>query len=83
MQTTLPSSWYLDEDVFALEREHIFLSEWLCVGRQEDIPASGDHRVLDIQGESIILLRNNQGQLRAFYNVCRHRGAQLCASAGA
>jgi len=81
MQTTLPSSWYLDEDVFALEREHIFLSEWLCVGRQEDIPASGDHRVLDIQGESIILLRNTKGQLRAFYNVCRHRGAQLCVSA--
>jgi Rieske 2Fe-2S family protein len=83
MQTTLPSSWYLDEDIFALEREHIFFAEWLCVGREEDIPAPGDHRVLDIQGESIILLRNTQGSLKAFYNVCRHRGAQLCASASA
>lgn len=81
MQITLPSSWYTDEGIFSLEREHIFLDEWLCVGRKEDIPSPGDHRVLDIQGESIILLRNGEQQLKAFYNVCRHRGAQLCATA--
>lgn len=82
MQTTLPSSWYQDEHIFSLEREHIFFQEWLCVGREEDFPNAGDHRVLDIQGESIILLRNTTGSLRAFYNVCRHRGARLCAAAG-
>jgi len=82
MQTTLPSSWYQDEQIFALEREHIFFQEWLCVGRNEDIPTAGDHRVLDIQGESIILLRNTKGSIRAFYNVCRHRGARLCAAHG-
>jgi len=81
MQTTLPSSWYLDSEIFSLERNHIFFQEWLCVGREEDIPAPGDHRVLDVQGESIILLRNDEGHLKAFYNVCRHRGAQLCATA--
>jgi len=80
MQITLPSSWYTREDIFALEREHIFLREWLCVARQEDIPATGDHRIIGVQGESIILLRNANGQLRAFYNVCRHRGARLCAA---
>lgn len=79
MEITLPSSWYLDHDIFALEREHIFLQEWLCVGRQEEIINPGDHRVLNVQGESIILLRNGENQLRAFYNVCRHRGARLCA----
>jgi len=82
MQTTLPSSWYQDEHIFSLEREHIFLQEWLCVAREEDIVNAGDHRILDIQGESIILLRNAEGSLRAFYNVCRHRGAQLCATQG-
>ena len=82
MQTTLPSSWYQDEHIFALEREHIFLQEWLCVAREEDIAGAGDHRILDIQGESIILLRNAEGSLRAFYNVCRHRGARLCATQG-
>ncbi len=80
MEITLPSSWYLNADIYALEREHIFFNEWLCVGREEDIPAPGDHRVLDIQGESIILLRNGENQLRAFYNVCAHRGARLCAT---
>ena len=77
MQTTLPSSWYLDDEIFALERDHIFHREWLCVGRDEDLASTGDHRVLDVQGESVILIRNSDGDLRAFYNVCRHRGATL------
>jgi Rieske 2Fe-2S family protein len=80
MQLTLPSSWYIDNEIFLLEREHIFFREWLCVGREEDILLSGNYRILDIHGESVILLRNGEGQLRAFYNVCRHRGAQLCAT---
>ncbi len=41
MEITLPSSWYLDPGIFALEREHIFFQEWLCVGREEDIPNAG------------------------------------------
>ncbi|MGI9284419.1 MAG: aromatic ring-hydroxylating oxygenase subunit alpha [Pseudomonadales bacterium] len=80
LEKTLPSSWYLQDDIFALEREHIFLAEWVCVGREEDLPAPGDHKVLDLYGESILLLRNRMGSLRAFYNVCRHRGAQICAA---
>jgi len=81
LEETLPSSWYLQTDIYALEREHIFMREWLCVARDEDIPLAGDHKVLDVFGESILLLRNQDFQLRAFYNVCRHRGAQLCAAA--
>lgn len=80
LETTLPSSWYTDQDIFELECQHIFMREWQCVGRGEELPNPGDHRVLDVQGESILLLRNTQGQLRAFYNVCRHRGARLCAA---
>ena len=82
MQTTLPSTWYLDDEIFELESEHIFLSEWLCVGRQEDLAKNGDFQVLEIQGESVILVRNTQGELKAFYNVCRHRGATLCVAEG-
>lgn len=78
LETTLPSSWYLSDDIFQLEREHIFMREWICVGREEEIPSPGDHKVLDVYGESILLLRNTGGKLRGFYNVCRHRGAQLC-----
>ena len=37
-EKTLPSNWYLDSDIFELEREHIFMREWLCVGREEQFP---------------------------------------------
>ena len=80
LESTLPSDWYLDRGVYELEREHIFLREWFCVGREEALSAPGDHRVLDLHGESVLLLRNQQGELRAFYNVCRHRGARLCVA---
>jgi len=79
LETTLPSSWYLEESIFALEREHIFYREWICVAREEQVPEAGDHLVLDVYGESILLVRNLEGVLRAFYNVCRHRGARICA----
>ncbi|MDX1555869.1 MAG: aromatic ring-hydroxylating dioxygenase subunit alpha [Xanthomonadales bacterium] len=82
LETTLPSSWYTQQAVFDIEREHIFMREWLCMGRAEDLAGPGDHRILDVFGESVILLRNHDSELRAFYNVCRHRGARLCTHPG-
>lgn len=78
LEPTLPSSWYLKDKYYALEREHIFMREWVCAGREEELPATGDHKVLDLFGESILLLRNDRSELKAFYNVCRHRGARIC-----
>ncbi len=78
LEPTLPSSWYSSPQVFALEKERIFCREWICVAREEELAAPGAHRVLDILGESILVVRNREGQLRAFYNVCRHRGSRLC-----
>jgi len=78
LEPTLPSAWYRDPRVFAAEKERIFCREWLCVGREEQLAAPGEFRVLDVCGESLILLRNRAGELRAFYNVCRHRGSRLC-----
>jgi len=82
LEPTLPTFWYQREDVFALEKEHIFFREWMCVGREEELARPGDHRVVDVCGQSIVLVRNPAGALRAFYNVCRHRGARLCAPDG-
>jgi Rieske 2Fe-2S family protein len=82
LEPTLPTFWYQRDDVYALEQEHIFFREWMCVGREEELPRAGDHRVIDVCGQSIILVRNQQGALRAFYNVCRHRGARLCSPPG-
>jgi Rieske 2Fe-2S family protein len=78
LEQTLPSSWYYSDRIHALEKERIFCREWVCVAREEELPTSGNYRILEVVGESIILVRNRQGQLRAFYNVCRHRGARLC-----
>ncbi len=80
IEKTLPSNWYLDEDIFALEREHIFFKEWVCIGREEEWPDAGSHKVLDILGESIIVVRSKEGRINGFYNVCVHRGSQLCAT---
>ena len=78
LEETLPSRWYHAEDIYAREKERIFCREWLCVAREEELPQPGDFLVLDVVGESILLVRNRKGLLRAFYNVCRHRGARLC-----
>jgi Rieske 2Fe-2S family protein len=83
LEPTLPSTWYCDERIFRLEKERLFAREWLCAGREEQLAAPGDYRVLEVLGESILLLRNRQGVLKAYYNVCRHRGAQLCRVAAA
>ncbi len=80
LEPTLPSSWYRSERIFALEKERIFCREWICAGREEELLDPGSHRVLEVLGESILLARNRRGELHAFYNVCRHRGARLCRS---
>ncbi|HEV2741037.1 MAG TPA: aromatic ring-hydroxylating dioxygenase subunit alpha [Candidatus Elarobacter sp.] len=74
----LDARWYHAPDVFAAERERIFAHEWICVGRCEQLERTGDFLLAEIAGESIIVVRGNGEQLRAFYNVCRHRGTRLC-----
>jgi Rieske 2Fe-2S family protein len=77
-EASLHRDWYLDPACYRREREAIFLRDWFCAGRAEDWEGPGSHRVLDCFGESILTVRNREGQLRAFYNVCRHRGSRLC-----
>ena len=78
LEPTLPSSWYTSEQVFALEKERIFCRDWVCVARAEELAEPGAWRVLNVLGESLLLVRTPKGTLRAFYNVCRHRGTRLC-----
>src|SRR5215467_13098988 len=79
MQRSLPSRYYTTPEIFRREQELIFAREWFCAGREEDIPAPGDYRVLDVAGESVLAVRTKRGELKAHYNVCRHRGTRLCA----
>ncbi|HCU89305.1 MAG TPA: hypothetical protein DGR97_05160 [Gammaproteobacteria bacterium] len=78
----LPGDFYTSTDVEALERTHIFGQEWLCVGRQEEFSKPGDYRTLDIAGEPIIICRSKSDTMRAFYNICRHRGTQVVTGSG-
>ena len=81
MERTLHRDYYLSENIFQLEQERIFYREWFCAGREEDLPRPGDYRVLDVAGESILVVRNREGRLVGHYNVCRHRGSRLAPEA--
>lgn len=75
---TLPGSWYTSADIFAAEQEHVFEAMWFCAVRSADLPTPGAFRRVDVGRESVLVVRGRDGQLRAFLNVCRHRGAQIC-----
>ena len=75
---TLPAKYYTDPAYYRDELEHFFGRMWVYVGRTDQIPGPGDYFLRDILGESIIVTRNQTGGVNAFYNLCRHRGTQLC-----
>lgn len=78
MERSLPSSAYLTEDAHRKDIDRIFAREWVCAGREEDVAEPGDHKLIDLAGQSLIVVRTKAGEIRAHYNVCRHRGARLC-----
>lgn len=82
LEKTLPGSHYLDVDHFQRERDAIFHREWFCAGRVEGLQCKGEYRLLNILGESILLVCDENSTVRGFNNVCRHRGSELIRSAG-
>jgi len=78
---TMPGELYTSPDILAEERERIFAHAWHCVGRTSAVASPGDFIVRSIAGESVIILRDRRGELRAHFNVCRHRGTRLCEAA--
>ena len=89
---TLPQRYFVSPDVFAEEQEKIFLTQWVLVGHQSQLaqagyyftaevgPPSLDYGVTGIGPESLIVVRDKRGEIRGFYNVCRHRGSRLIES---
>ena len=75
---TMPRERYTSPDVLVEENERIFARHWNCVGRVSRLTSAGDYVVRDVAGESLIILRDRGGELRAFFNVCRHRGTRIC-----
>jgi Rieske 2Fe-2S family protein len=91
---TLPQEYFVSPEVFAKEQERIFARQWVLVGHQNQIANPGDYFVQEVgrppssdygatgpRPESLIILRDKGGEVRAFYNVCRHRGTRLCEDA--
>jgi Rieske 2Fe-2S family protein len=75
---TLPGRYYYDPDLYALEQERIFGTLWTCVGLAQTLGEPGDYLTTEVAGEPVLVVRGQDGVLRAFLNVCRHRGARLC-----
>ncbi|NBY61044.1 MAG: Rieske (2Fe-2S) protein [Actinobacteria bacterium] len=73
---------YNSPEIFALEMQKIYGTNWCFAGLSEELTKIGDRLVVDIGNESVLVLRNRENQLRAFYNVCQHRGSQLCDASG-
>jgi Rieske 2Fe-2S family protein len=76
--STLPGLSYTDPALFQRELEMIFEARWIAAARSADLGDPGAFRTLDVGRENVILVRGRDGQLRAFLNVCRHRGARVC-----
>src|SRR3954452_16389166 len=72
---------YHARDVWELEQERIFSRNWYCIGREEQLPGAGDYLTHEVAGESVIVIRGKDGAIRAFANVCRHRGSRLLGDA--
>lgn len=79
-ETLIPDA-YTSEAFLALERERVFGSSWVAVGCTAQLREPGDVLVTEVGERSIFVVRHQDGELRAFYNVCRHRGTQLLTSA--
>jgi choline monooxygenase len=79
---TLPYSWYDDEQILRRERSLIFARSWQYAGRAAEIAKPGSFLATDAGGVPIIVTRDGDGELRAFLNVCRHRGAVLADGCG-
>lgn len=73
----LPAEAYTSPQFLELERQTVFSDHWVCVGLASDVAEPGDVMPVDLAGLPIVLVRDRQGTLRAFHNICSHRGIQL------
>jgi phenylpropionate dioxygenase-like ring-hydroxylating dioxygenase large terminal subunit len=79
--STIPSSWYTDKGLYELELKTVFSNSWQLAGRLDQVRQPGQYVTSDIAGEPIVVVRGNDGVLRAFFNVCRHHAAAVMTDA--
>lgn len=81
MRSTLTGTDYTDSAVYAHERATVFAHSWYLAGLAQQVESPGQWITVDVAGESVIVICAADGELRAFFNVCRHRGSQICDGA--
>ena len=74
---TIPAPWYVDDRIAALERKTVFSRTWQVVGRADQVRKPGDYLTANVAGEPIVVVRGQDNQLGAFFNVCRHHAAAV------
>ena len=75
---SLEQRFYVDPEVYQLELDQIVMRNWVFAGHQTELAEPGDFKVLDVANESAIIVKGEDGRIRAFANVCRHRGSLVC-----
>jgi phenylpropionate dioxygenase-like ring-hydroxylating dioxygenase large terminal subunit len=79
---SLPARFYTDPEVFAIEQGRIFGHSWQLVGHRDQLEKPGDFFTTELQREPLLLVRGAHGELRGFYNVCRHRAGPPAEGCG-
>ena len=74
---TIPAPWYFDKGIEQLERDSVFAANWQVVGRLDQVKERGQFFTMNLNGEPMIIVRSDDGELRGFYNVCRHHAAAV------
>ncbi|MDQ1622318.1 MAG: hypothetical protein QOH19_736 [Actinomycetota bacterium] len=77
-QGMIPAHIYNDKEIFELEKERVFGRSWLFVGHESEVPEAGDYVVRRVLEDSFIISRDEHGEIRALFNMCLHRGMQVC-----
>ena len=80
--SSIKKQCYLDPQFLEVEKDHIFKKSWQFVCHIEKLRNPGDYVTTDVQGQSILVTRNDDGELKAFYNVCKHRAHELLKGEG-
>ncbi|MGH3494790.1 MAG: Rieske 2Fe-2S domain-containing protein, partial [Sciscionella sp.] len=74
----IPAHIYNDRELFELERERLFARSWIFIAHESELPQPGDYVVRKVLDDSFIVARDDNGEIRVMFNMCLHRGMQIC-----
>jgi Rieske 2Fe-2S family protein len=78
----VPGLVYVSPEIFEIEKRQIFMKDWICTIRSEEIPNAGDYTTMRLMGEPFVLCRDKRGEVNAFANICAHRGVEVVSGSG-